>query len=61
MARRPTKYKRCPKCKELVNDVENCAVCASKNPLSLNRVPVRGNGKVGAPTLDKQEGNREEL
>ena len=60
MAKRKTKYRRCKKCKELVIDPDNCAVCANANPLSLNRHPNHVDGKRGSPTLDIQEGNWDE-
>jgi len=58
MTKRPTKYKRCKKCKELVSDPENCANCANRNPLSAT-TPHAYTGKRGSPTLDIQEGNWE--
>lgn len=59
MARRPSKYKRCKKCKELVTDPENCENCANRNPLSLNMHRAYL-GKRGRPTLDRQEGTYDE-
>lgn len=56
MTRRPTKYRRCKKCKELVTDPDNCANCANRNPLAMPR-GYPANGAKGRPTLDVQEGN----
>lgn len=56
MSRRPTKYKRCKKCKELVSDPDDCANCANSDPLRITRRSVT-DGKRGSPTLDIQEGN----
>jgi hypothetical protein len=58
MSKRPTKYRRCKKCKELVIDPEHCANCANANPLSLTRRSI-SEGLRGRPTLDVQEGNGE--
>ncbi len=59
MAKRPSKYKRCKKCKELVIDPDNCANCENTNPLSASRVRRYNEGKRGNPTLDIQEGNKD--
>ena len=53
------KYRRCSKCHELVSDVENCANCANRSPLSLNTPRGQVTGKRGAATLDIQEGNND--
>ena len=60
MSKRPHKYQRCAKCKQLVNYPCHCANCANYNPLSLNRANYEQSGRRGANTLDFQEGNREE-
>lgn len=58
--KRPTKYKRCKKCKELVNDSDNCANCANRDPFGFHK-PDHSSGQRGRPTLDVQEGNVEEM
>lgn len=60
MGKAKSKYRRCKKCRELVNDPDNCANCANRNPLGF-RMPDRATGKRGSPTLDIQEGNPEGL
>ncbi len=60
MAKRPTKYRRCKKCKELVIDPDDCANCANRDPLRISRTRILG-GKRGCPTLDIQERNLEEM
>lgn len=58
MKKRRNPYKRCKVCKELVIDVDNCAVCENKDPnASPGRQP--GHGKRGVVTLDMQEGNHD--
>jgi hypothetical protein len=60
MTKPKPKYHRCKKCRELVIDPINCANCANKNPLSASGMIQVTTGKRGRPTLDVQEGNREE-
>ncbi len=52
------KYQRCKKCKELVNDVENCANCEHRDTDRSFRRPLGGIRK--SPNLDQTEGNSEE-
>lgn len=60
--KKPVKYRRCKKCRELVSDPDNCANCANKaSPLSMSRGRAPSStGKRGSLTLDMQEGNWEE-
>lgn len=58
MSKRPSKYKRCKVCKELVIDPDNCANCEHRDPNRAHRRVL--DGKRGSPTLDIQEGNSEE-
>ena len=57
MTRKVSKYSRCKKCKELVNDPVHCPNCANKNPLSATYRPSFEDGRKARPTLDTQEGN----
>lgn len=59
MSKRLKDHRRCPVCRELVSDPDNCANCENRNPLAYTRRSV-GHGQRGRPTLDIQEGNAEE-
>lgn len=54
--KRPTKYRRCKKCRELVLDPERCENCANRDPNRWGR-GYYYTGKRGAPTLDMIEEN----
>ena len=59
MSERPSKYKRCKVCKELISlHHDDCPNCAAHNPLSATK-PRVSEGQRGRPTLDIQEGNWE--
>lgn len=62
MAKRPARYKKCQHCKMTVSasfECEDEKSCPNKNPTFSG--PRAFYGKRGAPTLDIQEGNLEEL
>ena len=57
---KPTGYRRCSGCKELIAERhDDCPNCAARNPLSASKPRNYFDGKRGSPTLDIQEGNWE--